>query len=54
MIAKTKTLETIFTTMDCGILCHSVDGSKILSINGAALKSSDMSRRRKWLLLDLI
>lgn len=38
LIAKTKALETLFTTMDCGILCHSVDGSKIISINGAALK----------------
>ncbi len=38
LIAKTKTLETLFTTMDCGILCHSVDGSKIISINAAALK----------------
>ncbi len=38
VIAKTKTLETLFTTMDCGILCHSVDGSKIISINRAALK----------------
>lgn len=38
LIAKTKTLETIFTTMDCGILCHTVDGSRIISINGAALK----------------
>lgn len=38
LIAKAKTLETIFTTMDCGVLCHSVDGTKILSINGAALK----------------
>lgn len=28
LIAKTKTLETIFTTMDCGVLCHSVDGTK--------------------------
>lgn len=38
LIAKTKTLETIFTTMDCGILCHTVDGSKIISINASALK----------------
>ncbi|MDE7273190.1 MAG: response regulator [Lachnospiraceae bacterium] len=38
LIAKTKTLETLFTTMDCGVLCHSVDGSKIISVNGAALK----------------
>ncbi|MDE6915173.1 MAG: PAS domain-containing protein, partial [Lachnospiraceae bacterium] len=38
LISKTKTLETLFTTMDCGILCHSVDGSKIISINSAALR----------------
>ncbi|MDE7323029.1 MAG: response regulator [Lachnospiraceae bacterium] len=38
LITKTKTLETIFTTMDCGVLCHSVDGTKILSINSAALR----------------
>lgn len=35
---KNRTLETLFTTMDCGVLCHTVDGSRILSVNGAALK----------------
>ena len=30
-------LETLFTTMDCGVLCHSLDGSRILSVNRAAL-----------------
>ncbi|MCM1158012.1 MAG: PAS domain S-box protein [Bacteroidales bacterium] len=38
IIRKNHTLETIFTAMDCGILCHTVDGSRILSINKAALK----------------
>ncbi len=38
LISKTKTLETLFTTMDCGVLCHTVDGSRIISINNAALK----------------
>lgn len=38
LISKTRTLETLFTTMDCGILCHTVDGSRILSVNDAALK----------------
>lgn len=38
LISKTKALEALFTTMDCGILCHSVDGSRILSVNSAALK----------------
>ena len=35
---KNRVLENIFTTMDCGIMCHSIDGSEILSINRAALK----------------
>ena len=35
---KNHTLETIFTTMDCGVMCHSLDGSRILSINRAALE----------------
>ena len=35
---KNRTLETIFTTMDCGVMCHSMDGSRILSINRAALE----------------
>ncbi len=38
IIKKSQTLETIFTTMDCGIMCHSMDGSRILSINQAALR----------------
>lgn len=37
IMEKTRTLETVFTTMDCGILCHTVDGSGIISINRAAL-----------------
>lgn len=35
---KNHTLETIFAAMDCGVICHSVDGSRILSVNKAALK----------------
>lgn len=35
---KTRDLELLFTTMDCGVICHSMDGSQILSINRAALK----------------
>ena len=37
LIEKTRTLETIFTTMECGVLTHSIDGSRILGINQAAL-----------------
>lgn len=35
---KNRALEMIFMAIDCGVLCHSVDGSHILNINRAALK----------------
>lgn len=38
LIEKSRTLEMLFSTMDCGIMCHSFDGTKILSINQAALR----------------
>ena len=38
IMKKTRTLEKVFTSIDCGILCHSLDGSRILSVNGEALK----------------
>lgn len=38
ILRKNHTLETIFTSIDCGVMCHTMDGSKILSINKAALK----------------
>ena len=38
IIKRSRTLETIFTTMDCGIMSHSMDGSRIISVNEAALK----------------
>ena len=41
LIRKNKILETIFTTLDCGVMCHTLDGSKLLSINKAALKILD-------------
>ena len=37
LIAKSETLEKIFTTLDCGIIRHSMDGRQIISINEAAL-----------------
>lgn len=38
IIRKNRSLEKIFTTIDCGVLCHSLDGTRILSVNSAALK----------------
>ena len=37
LIKKNQTLEMLFTTMDCGVMCHTLDGSRIISINRAAL-----------------
>ncbi len=38
LIKKTNSLEAIFTGMDCGVMCHSIDGTHLISINRAALK----------------
>ncbi|MCM1386787.1 MAG: ATP-binding protein [Bacillus sp. (in: Bacteria)] len=35
---KNQTLETIFTTIDCGVIRHTIDGAHVLSINRAALE----------------
>ncbi len=37
IVRKNHTLETVFTSMDCGILCHSLDGTRIIRVNRAAL-----------------
>ena len=38
-------LEALFTSMDCGILCHSLDGGRVISINRAALELLDFGSR---------
>ena len=38
IIRKNHNLETIFTTIDCGVMRHTLDGTQILSANRAALK----------------
>lgn len=38
IIRKNHNLETIFTTIDCGVMRHTLDGTRILSANRAALK----------------
>ncbi len=38
LIKKNQTLETIFTTIECGVMSHTLDGSHVVSINSAALK----------------
>ena len=38
IIKKNKTLETILATIDCGVMNHSLNDSRILNINRAALR----------------
>lgn len=38
IIRKNASLEKVFTSIDCGVLCHSLDGKRIISVNDAALK----------------
>ena len=37
ILNKNRTLETIFTSLECGLLTHSLDGSRIVSVNQTAL-----------------
>lgn len=37
IVEKNRTLETIFTSMDCGVITHSLDGKRVVSVNQAAL-----------------
>lgn len=38
LVKKNRTLETIFSYIDCGVLCHSLDGNRLIRVNQAALK----------------
>ena len=35
---KSRILELLFATMDCGMMCHSLDGKEVISVNQAALR----------------
>ncbi|MCM1569440.1 MAG: ATP-binding protein [Roseburia sp.] len=37
IIDKNHMMETIFSAIDCGVICHTVDSARILSVNEAAL-----------------
>lgn len=38
IISKNHALEAVFAAIDCGILCHAIDGARVLSVNRTALK----------------
>lgn len=38
ILQKNQNMEKIFTTLDCGVMLHTADGKKVISINFAALK----------------
>ncbi len=38
LVKRNRTLETIFSYIDCGVLCHSLDGNRIIRVNQAALR----------------
>lgn len=37
LLQKNQTLESIFKALDCGVLTHSLDGSRVIGVNQAAL-----------------
>lgn len=38
IVQKNQALETIFTNLDCGVMHHTMDGKRIISVNQAALR----------------
>ncbi len=38
IIHRNHTLEKVLTSIECGVLCHSLDGRKLISVNDAALR----------------
>jgi len=38
IVEKDRTLEMLFSTMECGVMYHSIDGTQIIRINRAALR----------------
>ncbi|MCM1148616.1 MAG: response regulator [Butyricicoccus sp.] len=38
LMRQNQVMETIFTSLDCGIIVHTLDGSRIIRVNRAALK----------------
>ena len=49
IVSKNRTLETLFTTIDCGVICHTLDGAEIISINRAALQILGFESKEKLL-----
>ena len=37
VVQKSQTLENLFTTLECGVMCHTLDGRRIISVNKSAL-----------------
>lgn len=44
---KNNMMDAIFTSLDCGVLCHTVDGARVLSVNKAALKILGYDSRKE-------
>ncbi len=38
LIHRNRTLEKVLTSIECGVICHSLDGRNIISVNDAALR----------------
>ena len=49
LVRKNEMLESLFTTMDCGVLTHSLDGREIFNVNRAALNILGFSSREALL-----
>lgn len=46
IVEKNQTLKMLFSTMDCGVMCHSLDGKRITNVNKAACGCWDICQSR--------
>ena len=47
LVRRSQMLESLFTTMDCGILTHTLDGKRVLNANRAALSLLGFSSKEE-------
>ncbi|MCM1027007.1 MAG: response regulator [Roseburia sp.] len=49
LVEKSRALELLFSTMDCGVMYHSIDGKRVISVNRAALELLDYDSSQELL-----
>ena len=49
LVRRSQMLESLFTTMDCGVLTHTLDGKRVVNVNRAALSILGFSSKQEMM-----